>query len=246
MNELIEFKPIVSNSPKRIKQYYIDNNIPLSNNQLFQKYLEGGDSTPTESYEINEVIDSPNQNKPTSKVEKTKLEILASRATPNTKSSDFNVGSVNENTIISEINSKPITDDMKNYLIVMAKRESYLNPNAENQYGYYGLYQFGKGALKDTGYTKNDFRLSDNQHNAMIKFTNLNEKRLGTLINTFNGKTKNGIKITKNGILAAAHLLGPSTVKDWFLGTKNTDIAKNGFVDGNGTKIEEYLQLFNE
>lgn len=241
MNELIEFKPIVSNSPERIKQYYVDNNIPIPNYPLFQRYLEKEQPVAKESYEITAVEDTPKQNKPNFKTEKTKLESLAAKAKPLT-----NINLVNDNTIIEEINSKPISSDMKNYLITMAKRESSLNPSAENQFGYYGLYQFGKSALKDTGYTKEDFNLSDNQHDAMIKFTNLNEKRLGTIINTFTGKTKNGIKITKNGILAAAHLLGPSTVKDWFLGTKNTEIAKNGFVDGNGTKLEEYLGMFNK
>jgi hypothetical protein len=51
------------------------------------------------------------------------------------------------------------------------------------------------------------------------------------------GKTKNGIKITLSGLLAGAHLLGPSNVKDFL---DKGEVAE----DANGTPITEYIEKF--
>ena len=126
----------------------------------------------------------------------------------------------------------------------MSARESSNNPNAVNQFGYIGLYQFGPAALATVGYTKEDFKDVNNQHKAILKLASVNEDSLKNIMSNYMGKTFKGIKITRNGIRAAAHLLGASTVKDWFNGTSNTKFAKRGFVDGNGTHITEYLKMF--
>ena len=51
------------------------------------------------------------------------------------------------------------------------------------------------------------------------------------------GKKKNGIKITLSGLLAGAHLLGPSNVKKFL---------DYGYVkkDDYGTPITEYIEKF--
>ena len=55
----------------------------------------------------------------------------------------------------------------------------------------------------------------------------------------YEGKTINGIKLTRSGMLAAAHLVGPGGLKKYIRsGGKN--IPK----DGNDTSIETYLKKF--
>ncbi len=75
------------------------------------------------------------------------------------------------------------------------------------------------------------------QDKAMKQLLKNNQEYLGNYIDKWVGKTKKGIKITKSGLLAGAHLLGTSNVKkflDQGLVTK----------DGNGTPITEYIKKF--
>lgn len=144
---------------------------------------------------------------------------------------------VPKNKITDEIINSDYSDEDKEYLIKLAKRESSYNPYITNQLGYYGLYQFGKSALKDTGFTKSDFNNTKNQHVAALKLAKLNEKRLSNIIDKHANTWYNGIRVTKNGIRAAAHLLGSDSVKAYFNGQR-------GKTDGNGTTIPEYLKLF--
>ena len=58
-------------------------------------------------------------------------------------------------------------------------------------------------------------------------------------ISHYVGKRIKGILITESGILAAAHLAGPKSVKA-FLGSNGTKVFKDGF----GTSIVEYMVKF--
>lgn len=159
---------------------------------------------------------------------------------------NFNMPTSSSNSVVQSILDYNTSEENKDYLIKLAKRESSYNPTVTNQYGYFGLYQFGNRALKDVGMSLGDLKSSiSNQHRAALKLAELNEERLEGIIQKYNGKYKNGVKITKNGILAMAHLLGARSVKDYFNGTKNTPFAKNGFVDGNKTHILDYAKLFS-
>ena len=53
------------------------------------------------------------------------------------------------------------------------------------------------------------------------------------------GCTINGVKITKSGLLAAAHLSGAGNVKSFLNG------GIDDFKDGNGTKLTTYLKEFS-
>lgn len=150
-----------------------------------------------------------------------------------------------DNEITKEIRSMNIDDNDKNYLMRLAQKESAFRPFVTNQLGYYGLYQFGELAFKDVGFDKESFQDTLNQHAAALKLAQLNERRLKDIIENFEGKTVNGITVTKNGIRAAAHLLGAATVRDYFQGTRNTKLAQQGFKDANGTTIEKYLRDFS-
>lgn len=151
-----------------------------------------------------------------------------------------------KNSVINSILNYDTSKENKEYLIKLAKRESSYQPLVQNSGGYFGLYQFGKSALKDVGMTIDDLKKSlSNQHKAALTLAKQNEEILKDIIQKYNGKYKEGVKLTKNGILAMAHLLGAGSVKDYFNGTKNTPFSKNGFVDGNKTHILEYAKLFS-
>jgi hypothetical protein len=120
--------------------------------------------------------------------------------------------------------------------------ESSGNYKAVNQYGYLGKYQFGRKTLNGLGYSKLSNRefLSNPelQEMAMEDLLNHNRKILSKYIEKYSGKVVHGIYITESGILAAAHLAGPSNVKKFF--RKGYE-----FEDGNGTKMTSYLKKFS-
>ena len=76
------------------------------------------------------------------------------------------------------------------------------------------------------------------QEEAIVKLLKANKKVLKRQIKKYDGKLVNGILVTESGLLAAAHLVGPGSVKKW---------VRNGrmFEDGNGIKLTEYIQTFN-
>ena len=151
-----------------------------------------------------------------------------------------------KNSVITSILNYDTSKENKEYLIKLAKRESSYQPLVQNSGGYFGLYQFGNSALKDVGMSKDDLKKSlNNQHKAALALANQNEKILKDIIQKYNGKYKNGVKLTRNGILAMAHLLGAGSVQDYFNGTQNTHFSRNEFVDGNKTHILEYAKLFS-
>ena len=131
--------------------------------------------------------------------------------------------------------------NLDTFLYDMAERESSNRYDVVNQYGYMGAYQFGSQTLKNLGYkvTRKEF-LSNPilQEEAMLKLLKANKHTLRRQIKKYDGKLVNGIFVTESGLLAAAHLVGPGSVRKW---------VRNGrmFQDGNGVKLTEYIQTFN-
>jgi len=120
-------------------------------------------------------------------------------------------------------------------------RESSNRYNVVNQYGYMGKYQFGIKTLRQIGIetTKKEFLSSpDLQEEAMITLLKANQHNLRRQIKKYDGKLVNGILVTESGLLAAAHLGGPGSVKKWLRSGED-------FRDGNGTKITSYIKTFN-
>lgn len=131
--------------------------------------------------------------------------------------------------------------NLDSFLNDLGYRESSNRYDVVNQYGYMGKYQFGRTTLKGLGYdiTRSEFLSSpDIQEEAIRKLLKANKKVLKRQIKKFDGKLVNGILVTESGLLAAAHLVGPGSVKKW---------VRNGkmFEDGNGIKLTEYIQTFN-
>lgn len=138
--------------------------------------------------------------------------------------------------------------ELKRYLDAIGDSESGNNPGAYNKYGYIGKYQFGSAARKYCGvpktitfgkFIKNPSIWSEQQQDsAMIVLLSKNEEHLMDVIHRYNGKTVNGIVITRSGILAAAHLGGATGVRKYFAHNYNPR-------DAYGTSIEDYLIKFS-
>ena len=124
----------------------------------------------------------------------------------------------------------------------LAFKESRGNYFTVNTHGYLGKYQFGKNTLKLIGiYNTNKF-LSDPklQEKAFIANTARNKWILRRDIKRFVGNIVGGVLITESGILAAAHLAGPGSVKKFL-----RSYGAIGFADAYGTTIKSYMKRFS-
>ncbi len=124
----------------------------------------------------------------------------------------------------------------------LAFKESRGNYFTVNTLGYLGKYQFGKSTLKMIGiYNTNKF-LSDPklQEKAFLANAERNKWILRRDIKRFVGKRVGGVLITESGILAAAHLAGPGSVKKFL-----RSYGAIGFSDAYGTTIKSYMKRFS-
>ncbi|HEY9184283.1 MAG TPA: peptidoglycan-binding protein LysM [Salegentibacter sp.] len=110
-----------------------------------------------------------------------------------------------------------------------------------NEYGYMGKYQFGKGTLELIGiYNPSEFLDSPElQEAAFYANASRNKWILIRDIARFEGKVINGVEVTESGILAAAHLAGPGSVKKYL-----RSWGANAFSDAFGTSIRNYMKRF--
>tara|TARA_R100000081_G_scaffold79784_1_gene46709 strand:+ start:4366 stop:4899 length:534 start_codon:yes stop_codon:yes gene_type:complete len=135
-----------------------------------------------------------------------------------------------------------VVKDHNKFLDDIGFRESSGNYKAVNQYGYLGKYQFGRRTLNALGYEEVSNREFLENHSlqeeAMYDLLIHNKRILRRQIEKYHGKTVNGIYITESGLLAAAHLAGPGNVKKFL--RKGQE-----FLDGNGTKMTEYMVKFS-
>jgi hypothetical protein len=124
----------------------------------------------------------------------------------------------------------------------LAARESQGKYYKVNTLGYLGKYQFGSETLRILGIrdTLTFLRSRKLQEKAFIANLARNKWELRKEIAKYSGKIINGIEITESGILAAAHLGGPGSVKR-FLKTNGRRKCKDGY----GTSIKEYMEDFS-
>lgn len=95
-------------------------------------------------------------------------------------------------------------------------------------------YNFFQSRFRNRG---TDFWPEHKQDLAMKQLLKNNKAYLGDYIDKWVGKKKEGINITLSGLLAGAHLLGPSNVKAFL---DHGTITKDGY----GTPITEYIKKF--
>lgn len=124
----------------------------------------------------------------------------------------------------------------------LAFKESRGKYHVVNTYGYLGKYQFGKGTLKLLGVNNAEHFLNSPrlQENAFIANTARNKWILRRDIKNFVGKKVNGVLVTESGILAAAHLAGPGSVKKYL-----RSYGLDNFSDGYGTTVGHYMKRFS-
>ena len=95
-------------------------------------------------------------------------------------------------------------------------------------------FNFFQSKFKNKGI---DFWPEHKQDLAMKQLLKNNKSYLGDYVDKWVGKKKKGINITLSGLLAGAHLLGPSNVKAFL---DNGTVTKDGY----GTPITEYIKKF--
>lgn len=124
----------------------------------------------------------------------------------------------------------------------LAFKESRRNYFTVNTLGYLGKYQFGKNTLKLIGiYNPNEFLNNPElQEKAFIANAMRNKWILRRDIKRFVGKRIDGVLVTESGILAAAHLAGPGSVKKYL-----RSYGAIGFTDAYGTTIRNYMKKFS-
>ncbi|WP_299782586.1 peptidoglycan-binding protein LysM [uncultured Formosa sp.] len=121
-------------------------------------------------------------------------------------------------------------------------KESRGNYFTVNTLGYLGKYQFGKETLKIIG-IHNPVQFLKNpelQEKAFLANAERNKWILRRDIKNYVGKKINGVVITESGILAAAHLSGPGSVKKYL-----RSHGSISFSDAYGTTIEHYMKKFS-
>ena len=123
----------------------------------------------------------------------------------------------------------------------LAFKESQRRYDVVNKFGYLGKYQFAKGTLALVGVnnTYNFLKSPSLQEKAFKANVSRNKWVLRRDIKRFTGKKIKGVLITESGIVAAAHLVGPGSVKK-FLRSNGETVFKDGF----GTSIVDYLDKF--
>ncbi|WP_298553442.1 peptidoglycan-binding protein LysM [uncultured Algibacter sp.] len=124
----------------------------------------------------------------------------------------------------------------------LAFKESGGDYSSVNTYGYLGKYQFGSETLKLIG-IHNPTKFLKNpklQEKAFIANSARNKWILRRDIKNFVGKRINGIIITESGMLAAAHLAGPGSVKKYL-----RSYGLDNFADGYGTTVHNYMKRFS-
>ena len=125
----------------------------------------------------------------------------------------------------------------------LAFKESRGDYFTVNTLGYLGKYQFGSETLKTIGiYNPNQFLYNPElQEKAFIANTERNKWVLRNDIKRFEGKLIGGVKVTESGILAAAHLAGPGSVKKFL-----RSYGGNNFSDAYGSTVKHYMKKFSD
>ncbi len=124
----------------------------------------------------------------------------------------------------------------------LAFKESRGDYFTVNTLGYLGKYQFGSETLKVIGiYNPNQFLYNPElQEKAFTANAERNKWVLRKDIKRFEGKLIGGVKVTESGILAAAHLAGPGSVKKFL-----RSYGGNNFSDAYGTTVKHYMKKFS-
>ncbi|MFY7756819.1 MAG: peptidoglycan-binding protein LysM [Flavobacterium stagni] len=123
----------------------------------------------------------------------------------------------------------------------LAFKESQGNYKKINTKGFMGKYQFGPQTLASIGIHNPAAFMRDPelQEKAFVALLKKHKWVLRDEIKQYRGKTIGGVYITESGILAAAHLGGPGSVRR-FLKSNGERKCRDGY----GTSVKTYMKRF--
>lgn len=133
--------------------------------------------------------------------------------------------------------------ELEKFLDHMAERESDNTPTVVNRFGMMGKYQFHPNTIKVLGFRISNKQFLSNpelQDSVMVAYLRANNKELNTLITKYENKKFKGVRVTRSGVLAAAHLCGSGNIKKFF-----TNPYYEGCSDANDTNAREYMRTFS-
>tara|TARA_R110002111_G_scaffold251702_1_gene316203 strand:+ start:6670 stop:7326 length:657 start_codon:yes stop_codon:yes gene_type:complete len=147
-----------------------------------------------------------------------------------------------DHTAKSNIFTPHLGKSFEGFKEALAFKESRGNYFTVNSLGYLGKYQFGTETLELLGiYTPNQFLYNPElQEKAFIANAERNKWVLRNDIKRFEGRQIAGVKVTESGILAAAHLAGPGSVKKFL-----RSFGSNNSSDEYGSTVRSYLKKFS-
>ncbi|MDG5491684.1 peptidoglycan-binding protein LysM [Psychroserpens sp. SPM9] len=124
----------------------------------------------------------------------------------------------------------------------LAFKESRGNYFTVNTLGYLGKYQFGAETLKMIGiHNPTNFLYNPElQEKAFLANAERNKWILRKDIKRFEGKKISGVLVTESGILAAAHLAGPGSVKKFLRSYGSQNVS-----DAYGSSVRYYMKKFS-
>jgi len=152
---------------------------------------------------------------------------------------------------------QPVATDCTSFMRNIRMSEGSGNYQTNTGNGFYGAYQMGEDALTDAGYMDGNGNwtgrngvnsLEDYLNNSTAQddaFLRYGEKNLGYLNGweQYIGQTIGGVKVTRAGLIAGAHLVGAGGLKYWL--TSGGDCTNKGTgsdaVDGKGTCAGTYM-----
>lgn len=150
-----------------------------------------------------------------------------------------------EEVVVTDFKYEPIPLVGKTYTgfkEALGFKESQGNYLTINKFGYMGKYQFGKSTLDLLGIDNSPAFLEDPllQEQAFFLNASRNKWVLRRDIKRYEGRWIGGVRVTESGILAAAHLAGPGSVKKFLRSG-----GQMGFEDAFGTSIRSYMKRFS-
>lgn len=134
--------------------------------------------------------------------------------------------------------------EVEKFMQAMAKRESNNNHRVVNRFGMMGRYQFSPSTVRILGFDVDKESFLSNPHlqdSVMVTYMRANARDLRNIIERYEGRIYKGVRISRAGVIAAAHLVGSGEVKRFF--SDPTDMV--GRADANGTSLRNYLEEFN-
>jgi hypothetical protein len=151
--------------------------------------------------------------------------------------------------ILIEKTRKELAEQFQKFISKLQFIESSGNWKSINKLGCIGLFQFAPGTLKWLGHpeiTPEAFKINPEifppsmQVQVLNELIKANEKGLKSCF-AYIGKVVNGVKITKAGLIAGAHLSGVGGVTAFLESSGQTNRH-----DINSMTVQKYIKAFSE